>query len=200
MSFSSYGDLQDRIADQLARSDLTAQIPDFITLFEAAAARKLRIRPMETQTSLTTTNGEVALPSGYLGWRKVVWAGSRNIVLTYEQPAYLAANWPTAPSGVPEQFTIIGNMLKVLPFDDTSNITFDYYAKNAALSSALNDLYNNHPDVYFFGSLVEAYTFVKDYDQAQIWKARRDEVFDEISKLNFRENGSMQMRVMGPTP
>lgn len=75
MSFSSYSALQSVIADQLARSDLTTQIPDFITLFEAEAARKLRIRPMETTTSLTTTSGVVSLPSDYLGWRKVTWAG-----------------------------------------------------------------------------------------------------------------------------
>lgn len=200
MSFSSYNDLKAAIADQLARDDLTSQIPDFITLFEAAAARKLRIRPMEKVSTLTTTNGEVGLPTDYLGWRNVVWAGSENIVLQYEPPAYLNLVLPTAPAGTPRHFTIVGGTLKVLPYDDTSDITFDYFAKNIAIDTTLNSLFNNHPDVYLFGSLVEAYTFVKDYDQAQIWKARRDEVFDEISKLNFRENGSMQVRVMGPTP
>lgn len=200
MSFSSYNDLKAAIADQLARDDLSSQIPDFITLFEAAAARKLRIRPMEKVTSLATTNGEVDLPADYLGWRNVVWAGSENVVLQYEPPAYLDLTFPTAPAGTPRHFTIIGGTLKILPYDDSSDITFDYFAKNTALDTTLNSLFNNHPDVYLFGSLVEAYTFVKDYDQAQIWKARRDEVFDEISKLNFRENGSMQIRVMGPTP
>jgi hypothetical protein len=200
MSFSSYGDLKAAIADQLARGDLTDQIPDFIRLFEAAAARKLRIRPMETQATLSTTNGEASLPADFLSWRNVVWAGSKKIVLSYENPAYLTTRFPTEPAGTPERFTIIGGTIKVLPYDDTSDIEFDYYAKNAALDTALNSLYSNHPDVYFFGSLVEAYTFVKDYDQAQIWKARRDEVFNEISTLNFRENGSMQVRIMGPTP
>ncbi len=42
MSFSIYADLTANIATWIARSDLTANIPDFITLFEAKAARKLR--------------------------------------------------------------------------------------------------------------------------------------------------------------
>lgn len=199
MSFSTYSDLKDRIADQLARSDLTTQIPDFITLFEAAAARKLRIRPMETTATLTPTGGVVALPGDYLGWRSVTWNGSTKIVLTYENPQYVDSLWPTAPAGIPRMFTIVGGNLKVYP-TDSSSIIFDYYAKNEALDTDLNSLYANHPDAYYFGALVEAYTFVKDYDQAQIWKARRDEVFDEITKLNFREQGSMQIRTMGPTP
>jgi hypothetical protein len=199
MSFDTYADLKDRIADQLARSDLTTQIPDFITLFEAAAARKLRVRPMETTTQLTPTSGVASLPTDYLGWRSVVWTGDPNVVLEYVHPSYLEALWPTAPAGTPHQFTIYGSQLSVLPSDDTP-IQLDYFAKNSALSSSLNNLYTNHPDAYFFGSLVEAYTFVKDYEQAQIWKARRDEVFDEISKLNFRENGALQIRVMGATP
>lgn len=200
MSFATYSDLKDRIADQLARSDLTSQIPDFIRLFESAAARKLRIRPMETTETLTTTAGVVALPADYLSTRSLTWDGNTKSVLTYVAPDYLDALWPTAPSGVPRQYTIIGENIKVLPVDDTADLILDYFAKNEALDTELNSLYANHPDVYFFGSLVEAYTFVKDYDQAQIWKARRDEVFDEISKLNFRENAGMTVRVMGPTP
>jgi hypothetical protein len=37
MSLSTYSDLQTQVANWLARSDLTAYIPDMITLFEAAA-------------------------------------------------------------------------------------------------------------------------------------------------------------------
>jgi hypothetical protein len=69
MSLSSYADLQTQIANWLASDDLTTYIPDFITLFEAAACRKLKVRPQETTTTLTPSSGVATLPTDYLGHR-----------------------------------------------------------------------------------------------------------------------------------
>ncbi len=41
MPFNTYADLQAIVADQLARSDLTTQIPDFIKLFEDEIRQEL---------------------------------------------------------------------------------------------------------------------------------------------------------------
>jgi hypothetical protein len=53
MSLTNYTDLQTGIQNWLQRQDLNAIIPDFITLFEACANRRLRVRQMETVTLLT---------------------------------------------------------------------------------------------------------------------------------------------------
>ncbi len=201
MSISTYAELQTAIGSWMARSDLTTNIPDFITLFEAEAARRLRVRPMETATTLTTVSGSVALPTGYLGFRRVTWAGSSNqIDLTYKHPTMLKALYPSSATGTPADFTIEGSTLKVRPVDDTAGIDFLYFAKNAAVSGSLNWLFTNHPDIYLFGSLVEAKLFVEDVEAAALWKSRRDEIFDGINKLNFREPGALQMQVFGITP
>src|SRR6185312_3735818 len=183
----------------LARDDLTDSIPDFITLFECAAARKLRVRLMESVTTLTPSSGSVDLPSDYLQWRRVTWTGSPKADLTYLHPSILDATYPTSPAGTPRSFTIEGSTLRVLPSDDTP-LEFDYFQRSTTLNTQLNWLYTNWPDVYLFGSLAEAYLFNKDPDNAVVWKARRDEVFDEIAKLQFRENGAMAVRIMGQTP
>jgi hypothetical protein len=116
MSFSTYADLQSQVATWLARSDLTTNIPDFITLFEAAAARKLRVRPMETSTTLTTSSGVAALPTGYLGFRRATWNGSTNVELTYKHPSMLKALYPTGSSGTPQDFTIEASSLILRPY------------------------------------------------------------------------------------
>ena len=195
MSFSTYDDLKSQIASWLARDDLTDNIPDFITLFEATAARRLRVRLMEEVTTLTPSSGVVALPSDYLQWRSVTWTGDPVTDLSYVHPSLL----PPDEAGVPRCFTIQGGNLKVRPSDDTG-LEFGYFKRSDALSSSLNWLYTNWPDAYLFGALTEAYLFNKDPDNAAIWKVRRDEVFDEIAKLQFRENGAMAVRVMGQTP
>ena len=201
MAFGTYADLTANIASWLGRGDLTANIPDFIVLFEAVAARKLKVRPMETSTNLTPTNGTVALPSDYLGYRRATWTGSPLVELEYLHPSLLQQYYPVSVTDIPRHFTIEGSNFKIRPLDGTATaIEFDYFAKTAALSSALNWLYTNHPDVFLHGALTEAYLFNKDPDNAGIWKARRDQVFDEISMLNFRENSGLQVRVNGQTP
>ena len=57
MSLNSYANFQAAIADQLARSDLTSQIADCITLFEAEASYELfRQRGAEKRTIIVPTN------------------------------------------------------------------------------------------------------------------------------------------------
>jgi hypothetical protein len=198
MSITTYAELQSAIANWLARDDLTSYIPDFITLFEAAAARRLKVRLQESTTTLTPSSGVATVPSDYLGHRRVTWTGSPIQELSYVAPP-IYAGYLESGSGTPTVFTIEGSNLRVAPSSDTA-LTFDYYAKTAAVSSSLNWLFTNHPDAYLFGSLAEANAFNKDIDAAGLWKARRDEVFDEISKLDFNERQGMAMRVTGHTP
>ena len=57
MSVNSYANIQAELADILARSDLTSQITDAITIFEAEAAYELfRTRGTETRTIVVPSN------------------------------------------------------------------------------------------------------------------------------------------------
>ena len=199
MALTTYAELQASIASFLARDDLTLYIPDFIKLFEAAACRKLKVRPQESTTTLTPVSGVATLPTDYLGHRRVTWGGSPVRELEYVAPPIWAAMWPESSTGHPAIYTIEASSLKVKPLDDTA-LTFTYYQKTAAVSGTLNWLFTNHPDAYLFGTLCEANAFNKDVDPAGLWKARRDEVFDEIKMLDFNERSGMSMQVMGQTP
>lgn len=198
MTLSTYADLQTQLTNWSARSDLTPYYPDFITLFEAAACRKLKVRPMEATDTLTPTSGVADLPDDYLGYRRVTWTGSSGRDLEYLHPKMFSTMYSGA-EGVPINFTIEGGSIKVGPSSD-ADLEIEYYAKTPALSGALNWLYTNHPDAYLFGALTELYAFIRDADAAILWKQRRDEVFDEINKTDFNERGSMSMRVYGITP
>ena len=58
MGLTNYADLQATIAQYLARSDLTDQIPTFIRLAEDRLRRELRIRPMLKVATATLEQGE----------------------------------------------------------------------------------------------------------------------------------------------
>lgn len=276
MSLTNYTDLQAEVATYLQRSDLTAVIPDFIAIFEAAANRKLRVRQMEASSALvpstvatitgaansgaglirltvnsttgfatgnidtvanvvgtteantswpiivvnsttidlsgsTFTNayvsggtitdaGSVPLPSDYLAWRQVKWLGNPLRSLEYAEPAWITAAYPSGPTNLPSNFTIEGSTLRIMPVDPTT-ILLQYWQKIPALASnATNWLMTAHPDIYLFGSLVEANAYTIDPDKAMLWKARRDELFDEIDKLDKKSRGPSRVRVMSPTP
>jgi hypothetical protein len=200
MSITTYTELQTAIGNWLDHSLFTSRIPEFIVLFEATANRKLRVRQMETSTTLTLSSGSVSLPSDYLAWRRVTWTGSSRVELQFVHPSYLQAAYPTSPSDTPRIFTIEGSTLKIRPVDSTS-LEFDYFQKIPALATTdPNWLLTAHPDLYLFGSMVEAEMFGVNDERMPLWKARRDEIFDEIDKLSNRSRGAGAMRVMGANP
>jgi hypothetical protein len=199
MALSTYAELQAAIASWLARDDLTAYIPDFITLFEGKAARVLRVRPMETTETLEPDEGEVTLPSDYLGMRRLTWLGDTRVELEHVHPSYLQAVYPSEVEGTPRYFTIEGGNIIIRPVSAT-DLELVYYAKNTALEDALNWLLTNHPDAYLFGSLAEAHGFNVDAAQMEMWGQRRDQAFAEIRDMNFREPSGLSVRVFGSTP
>jgi hypothetical protein len=198
MSITTYSELQSAVQNWTGRTDLVDRVPEWIALFEAWVNRKLRVRQMETSTTLTPASGSATLPTDYLQWRRVTWTGSPRRDLEYVHPAILQAYYSTTPEGTPRMFTIEGSTLKIRP-TDTTDLEFDYYGKVAALSvsATTNWLLTAHPDLYLFGSLVEATAFV-EHEMATVWKSRRDEVLAEINKLSETSKAPGTIRTMGP--
>ena len=201
MTIQTYTDLQAAIASWIARADLAASIPDFIALFESVANRRLRLRAQEATATLAPSSGVATLPADYLAWRRVTWTGQFPRELEYVHPSYLHALYPTLPAGIPRLFTIEGGNLTVAPSNDTA-LAFDYFQKIPALSSTStsNWLLAAAPDLYLFGALAEAHGFVKDAESLALWKSRRDELLDELDRLDVKTRGQSGIRVIGPTP
>jgi hypothetical protein len=199
MSISTYNELKTAIANWLARDDLTAFIPDFITLFEASACRELRVRPAEITATLTPSSGSVALPADFLGVRRLTFTGQPSRDLEFVHPSWFAQSYPTAAAGTPSVYTIEGGTLKVRPVSDTP-LELLYRAKTAAVSGALNWLFANHPDAYLFGALAEASMFNKDAENAALWEGRRDKVYQSIKTMDFHYREMAAPRIMGHTP
>lgn len=200
MAITTYAQLQSAIGNWIVRSDLTSVIPDFITLFESAANRRLRVRQQETAGTITMSGGTGTVPTDYLAWKRMTWPGSTAMQLEYVHPDWRRAAYPTQPSGTPKVWTIEGSSIITSPYDsnDTS-LNFLYYAKLAALSDSAttNWLLTAHPDVYLCGSLVEAWAYLMDAEKAGLWKLRRDELFDEIEKLDAKTRGPSAARIAG---
>jgi hypothetical protein len=199
MSITTFNELKAAIASWLARSDLTDQIPDFITLFENHACRELLVEDVEEETTLSPSSGSVALPSDFLSVRALTWEGYLKRDLVYLPPSELTTLYAAEEEGAPLHYTIKAGNIIIRPISD-EDLTLLYRARTDAVSTTLNWLFTKHPDAYLNGALFEAHKFIKDFEGAAPWKSERDAIFDSIKGVNFKRRGTMHIRVDGPTP
>lgn len=195
MALTTYAELQTTALNWSDRPDLTSEVVDCITLFEAEANRRLRVRQMETSGTVTMSSGAGSLPSDYLQWKNVKWTGTPAVNLDYADRAWLTETYPSSPSDTPRYFTIEGSTISVMPVDNTSLI-LRYYQKITALSSSVNWLFAAHPDIYLYGTLVELCGLTKDPEAAQVWLARRDALFREIELLHTKGKSPGRVKLM----
>ena len=186
MSISTYSELKTAVANFLARTDLTTQIPDFIQLAEARMSRELETRSQEKRATATlTANDEfVALPTDLREVREVKLNTSPNTVLQYRSPTALDSQFSGA-GGKPLAYSIIGTEIKFRPIPD-SNYTAEivYIGSLSALSdtNATNNILSRHPDAYLSGALAEAYVYLMDDTRAQLYDTKFGRAIEEIKK------------------
>ena len=200
---SNYGELKAELSDLLFNQRFIARYDRFTRFFEADANSRLRVLPMEASVLLTTVGGDVALPADYLLWRTVrpTLPGSPPVPtfhppydeLDYVHPAYL----PPVGRGYDRLFTIEGNTFKVRPVDDrVGAYEFHYYQKIPALVAAgTNWLLTEYPNAYLYGVLTELAAVQRNAEMAQLYKARRDETFQEIIQRYAMTTGATSAKV-----
>lgn len=180
---SSYSAFQTAVADWLNRSDLTSQIPDFIVLFEARLLRTLRGKRAVVRTGLSLDSASVTLPSGIKELRSVYLTGSTFPgpidLVTPERLAYYGTGHSAAAR--PKYGALINGTLALSPTPDTSYAAeIVYEAELPALSAGVNWLLQYYPDVYLYGTLVEAATYLRDDDRVPGWTARFQEALAQL--------------------
>ncbi len=186
MSISTYSELKTAVANFLARTDLTTQIPDFIQLAEARMSRELETRSQEKRATATlTANDEfVALPTDLREVREVKLNTSPNTVLEYRSPTALDSQFSGA-GGKPLAYSIVGDEIKFRPIpDSTYTAEIIYIGSLVALSdtNTTNNILSRHPDAYLSGALAEAYVYLMDDTRAQLYDTKFGRAIDEIKK------------------
>ena len=186
MALDTYANLKTAIGNFLNRSDLTAVIPDFITLAEAQLMRRLTKRINEEgkllpRSAITRNTGftidaeTVNVPGDFLG-PLTFSIDDQAQQLTYLSPESFAAEkarrGSNAATGLPEFYTVIGSVFQFCPAPDTAYTgTLVYWTKLAALSdsNASNWILANHPDVYLYGALAQSAPYLMDDARLTIW-------------------------------
>ena len=200
MAISTYSALQSSVATWIKRSDLTTIIPDFITLAEAHANRVLRVRPMVTRATASLDSEYGSAPGDFIAPIGLTLAASPPLDLTYVSPERmesLEAQEVRTQDDLPQWWSIVGGEFRLYPVPTTSyTAELTYYAKIPALSDSntSNWLLASHPDVYLFGALKEAASYLEDEEQLQKYATLLEAALAEV-RTAYRVSNTTPLRV-----
>lgn len=199
MSIATYSDLQTSVANWLNRSDLSANIPDFIALAEDRLSGDLKTRAMEAKTTLSTVGGTntVALPADMLEMRRIQILGSYNQPLSYRSPDELSIDYADNRSGQPVVFTVVGSNIELAPIPDgVYSVELTYQQRIPALSvtNTTNWLLTSWPSAYLYGALIAAEPFLKNDERLPVWQSLYQEAVDNINGIDWYSGSTMKVR------
>jgi len=178
MSLASYSDLVSEIGLWLNRSDMGAEIPTFIRLFEARMNRNLRTPDQEVSATVTLIPNVTAysVPTSIRQVKSII----------------------TSDTGIAMQYSIDGTQFTITPIPDANSasvtvIGYNTLAPLDGVTTTTNWLLASHPDAYLYGALVEAAAYLRDDEHLPLWRAALDDVLEEVKK-----EGNQRKVPMGP--
>ena len=158
-------ELEALIASYMHRSDLTGDIPGFISLATQRLGRMLRSQVNQTIAILQPVTATSDLPANYRGMRALYAQESRGPVALSSVSTHRITRF--ANTGSPAAYSITGKKLTIAPFR-AGDFELHYYNEPAELVSGTseNAVLDEYPYLYLYASLVEANIFLQNPDQA----------------------------------
>ena len=202
MAISNYTELKTAVANWLDRDDLTDRIPEFIALAEARFNRVLRLRSMETKETASTVAGQrnLALPASYIQMRNFQVNTSPLTTLSYVTPEIYDRVWGGSTSGTPKFYTILANEVSLGPIPaSVQEVEMLFYKKfdNLSVTTTTNWLITNAPDIYLYGTMLEAEPFIMNDERVPLWaQALQQGISDLQEQDNKDRHSGSALRVM----
>lgn len=173
---TNYATLIAAVESYLARDDLQSYARLFVQQAEGWFNTNLKVVDMHKTTGgLNITDGGIALPSDFIDWVALRWAptsevGQRSLYLRYVEADSPEFRTRHRPNGPPQFYTLLAGKVRVMP-PAPGAAELIYYARIPPLSDAAptNWLIEKAPEVYLYGTLMEAMLFQKDEDRSAQW-------------------------------
>lgn len=152
MALSTYSDLLAAVARWSNRTDLTADIPIFVSLATERLNRDLRVRQMIGRAVASLDAGYSTLPTDFLAAINLT---RGDVVLDYVTDDQIILVKDEV--GDPRVFTINGIELQVSPVPaSATSVELTYYKRIPDLSeSETNWVFASFPSAYLYGALAE---------------------------------------------
>ena len=186
-AFTSYDNLKTNIASYLARTDLTTQIPMFISLAEKRLNRDLRLRQTLQQSTYTMSSGFIVpTPADFLELQDIHLEANPIIPLTFQTVSqFYRRNGGSNAQGQPVNYTLVADNFVLAPQPTgatTCNMT--YYKIPAPMSDTVpsNEYLEVCPDLLLYASLAESAPFLMDDPRLATWNGMYQTGLASITK------------------
>jgi len=196
---TTYTSLQTEVGNWLAKSNLTADIPALIQMWEERFYRQPKNfgRWMETSLSSTIASNVIAVPSAYLGLKYAYINGSPSSKLDRVSLNQLYGTYPRGgDTGLPVWISRDTTNFVFGPLPDSDyTVNGVYWAKPTLLRSFAGDaaahwLIVNAPDLVLYGTLLEAQPFLMNDKRIPVWKEFYREALQDYRDLHKEEDFS----------
>lgn len=224
-SFKDYKSLEDTIVEWMDRGDIRPRVPEFIRLCTIDITRDLRIPTMEQVAYVpVTADGSARVPLNMVELISINWLSYKyengELKIDGKTPLNRSSlneyqkheNEPIVDS--PKSFSRVRGNYKVFPLpavekrlvgntaiNDTEVglVEILYYALPAALKmdSADNWILDIAPDLYFYGAMMHANRYVKDFELAEYWSSKFEKSLKEVQGWAKRDEWSGGPIVVG---
>ena len=202
MAISNYSELQTAVANWLDRDDLSARIPEFISLAEARFNRLLRLRSMESKQTASTVSGQrnYNLPASYIQMRNFQLNTSPITTLSYVTPEIYDRLWGGSSGGIPKFYTIVADEISLGPIPGsviTMEMLFYKRFDNLSASTTTNWLLTYAPDIYLYASMLEAEPFIMNDERVPLWATALEKAITDMQEQDNKDRHSgSALRVM----
>jgi hypothetical protein len=199
-----YYDLQDKIESWLHKSNVTSQIPDFISLAEDEINTEMRLRVMEVTESLTLESGEneVALPSRYIEpvSLKIAYTDREERELEFVNRSAMNLDTAAGMSSEPDYWAIDGsNIVVPCVADQDYTLSFRFLKRLDIRADLTNDLLTNYRGLYLYGALVQASAWLVNDKRVPQWIAMYDRLKAKVQKKESRNKALAALRTDHPS-
>jgi len=212
VAIADYTTLVSEVKVWAARSDNTFsnRFPVFVTMAENRIynghgqpgddlySAPLRTSVMESTSTVTMTDGAGSLPSDFLEARSVFRDGDP-VGMLYAAPNKWDVMDASAIVGTnPYYYTIKGSSLYVTPAY-TGDVTLSYFRRFDPVTASNIDgpLIQEHGAVYFAATMLYAFGFMRDQQNAALWLNEYRSLVDGLNRTaHAKRRGAQAMRMI----
>lgn len=190
---TSYNGLLLTCARWLDREDLNDRVPDFVRLAEARFRRVIRNPQREVDLTISLS-GTTTLPSGFDGARSLTCADLLTPTIDQVTPEVFRER--TRYQGERSVFAIIAGNIEIAPAPTapiSAKLIYNATIPPLSIGNQSNWLFEDHPDIYLFATLLQAEFYNWNDDRLPLMKSAVDEFLGELEEQGKR-------RRYGPGP
>ena len=193
---TNYATLQTEVANVIAKSNLTADIPMFIQFAENKLYRTLNLRNEETALNVSVSSGVGTVPTDF---KMIMFAyvdESPTRLLEYMPIEDLYRKYPErSGSNTPCAMAREGANFTFGKFAKDFTLKGIYYAKQDPLRTTDPSWYvTNAPEVLLYGSLLEAEPFIREDERIPVWRALYNEAVETLKIENRNADRGRQAK------